>query len=178
MSPGTPHPPVGITAPEAGEAIAVTIEVSERGYRAVLLAVATSRLRFVLPLMAFGAFASLATGFNTTSCMLFAGLFGVVGFVWLYVSWASGSPGVIDLYRPVAYEFSPERIVYAGSAGSGQISWETVSRWRIVADHYLLFVRGGSFLMVPIQDVARDDRARFEALLRAAIVRRSRGRAR
>ncbi|MDP2400980.1 MAG: hypothetical protein Q8M66_03290, partial [Actinomycetota bacterium] len=87
------------------EPLTVRVEVTMAGYRAVLLAVTASKLRFVLPLMAFFGFGALATGFNAHSFLLLSGVVGVLAFVWFYVNWASGSPAHRDVYVPVTYSF-------------------------------------------------------------------------
>ncbi len=158
---GTEERPAG----ESAVRIAANVQVTRHGYRAVLLASAISKLRFVLPVMAFFAFGALAAGFTAHSFLLLVGLVGVVAFVWFYVNWASGSPAHQDVYMPVEYVFAPDGIEYAGDPEAGTIAWDRMRRWRVLAHHYLLYTDTASFLLVPADAVEPQLRAAFEQLL-------------
>lgn len=145
--------------------MSVSVAVTRDGYRAVLLGISISKLRFALPIMAFFGFGALAAGFDTHSLVLLTGLAGVVLFVWFYVNWASGSPAHNDVYVPVRYVFTSEGISHESDLGSGTIPWSRIRRWRLRAKHYLLYTDVVSFLLVPVDAVAPDGRGVFEALL-------------
>ncbi|MDZ4180017.1 MAG: YcxB family protein [Coriobacteriia bacterium] len=147
------------------EPLTVRVEVTMAGYRAVLLAVTASKLRFVLPLMAFFGFGALATGFNAHSFLLLSGVVGVLAFVWFYVNWASGSPAHRDVYVPVTYSFDAEGIRYAGQGGEGSIPWTRIRRWRIRSNHFLLYSDMTSFILVPVAALSTHDARRLESLL-------------
>ncbi len=146
--------------------IRVTSALTPEGYRAVLLHLSALRLRFVVALMSFFGFASLGAGFNTQAFMFLGSLVAVILTVWGYIVWNVSSPSRIELYEPVAYEFGADGIVYAGSSGAGSIEWSRVSRWRYAAGHYLLYVAGASYLLVPETDVAAENAEAFEEMLR------------
>ncbi|MDZ4178862.1 MAG: YcxB family protein [Coriobacteriia bacterium] len=162
---GPGSPDTAVERARAGEPLTVSVTVDQAGYRGVLLAVTASKLRFVLPIMAFFGFGALATGFNAHSLFLLSGVGGVIAFVWFYVNWASGSPAHRDVYVPVTYVFDDEAIHYTGQGGEGLIPWARIRRWRVRSRHYLLYTDVTSFILVPVAALSDDDVPRFENLL-------------
>jgi hypothetical protein len=162
---GSGSPDTAFDRESTGEALTVPVTVDQAGYRGVLLAVTVSKLRFVLPIMAFFGFGALATGFNAQSFFLLSGVGGVVAFVWFYVNWASGSPAHRDVYVPVTYTFDDEASHYSGTGGDGRIPWVRIRRWRVRSRHYLLYTDATSFILVPAASLSEEDTLRFEDLL-------------
>lgn len=167
MTPAEPH------RPEVRAAIELPVTVTQKGYRAVLFAIALGKLRFVLPIMAFFAFAALATGGQRYPLLMMAGLVGVIAFVWLYVNWASGSPSHKDVYLPVDYRFSDDGVEYSSALGTGIIPWERIRRWRFLASHYLLYTDSSAFLLLPASALPEASKGAFEALLAEKVRKRA-----
>lgn len=151
------------------DAVRVTSTLTPKGYRAVLLHMAALRLRFVVTILAFLGFGALGAGFDGPGFFIFIAMIGVVITVWGYIAWNVSSPSRIELYEPVAYEFGPDAIVYASPSGAGEIPWSRIPRWRYAAGHYLLYVTGASYLLVPESCVDAEDIDRLEAVLRERI---------
>lgn len=159
--------------PEVRKALKIPVTVTQKGYRAVLFALALRKLRFVLPIMAFFAFAALATGGQRYPLLMMAGLIGVIAFVWFYVNWASGSPTHKDVYLPVNYRFSDDGVVYDSTLGAGIIPWERIRRWRFLASHYLLYTDSSAFLLLPASALPEAAKGAFEALLAEKVRKRA-----
>jgi len=155
----------------AEDTVRVTVTLTPRGYRGVLLHLSALKLRLVVPLLAFFGFAALGAGFNTQAFAVLSTLGAVVLTVWGYIAWNVNSPSRAGLYEPVAYEFDPEHIVYAGAEGAGTIAWDQVRSWRYASGHYLLYVAGASYLLVPEGDLGAGEVDRFEQLLRSSVKR-------
>jgi hypothetical protein len=157
------------------EAIRVTSELGSAGYRNALLVLSLLRLRFVLPILAFFAFARLADGRLDQALLLFASLIGVFVIVWLWVTWQAYSPSNQRVRKPVEYVFSPERIDFFSEDADGFVEWETLKRWRYISGHYFLHASSASFLAIPGACVAEEDREPLEALFREHIRKGPRG---
>jgi hypothetical protein len=98
--------------------------------------------------------------------VVLVGLAGVFVVIWGYVTYMSRSPAVAVVYAPVRYEFDDSGVRYAGDEGSGEFPWSAVARWRVAADHYLLYVGGSTYLLVPADAFEPAEEMRFAALLR------------
>lgn len=149
--------------------IRVTAALTPKGYKAVLLHLSALKLRLAVPLLAFFGFASLGAGFNAQGFIILAALLGVVITVWGYIAWNASSPSRVELYEPVAYEFGDDGIIYASPSGTGTIDWAQVSKWRYAVGHFLLYVAGATYLLVPERDIAEGEVDAFGALLRAHV---------
>jgi len=147
------------------EPIRITVHLTQSGYRGVLLHLSALKLRLVVPLLAFFAFAALGTGFNTEAFLMLGTLAATLITVWGYITWNTSAPKNAELYLPVAYELDSERIIFAGEAGRGVLEWDRVRKWRYAAGHYLLYVTGATYIMIPEVDLDPADMDRFEALL-------------
>ena len=147
----------------------LTVALTPRGYRGVLLHLSAKRLRLIVPMLAFFGFAALGGGFNAQAFGLLAALAAVLITVWGYISWNVSSPRSTPLYVPVAYEFSDEGIVMADEDGASSLEWTSVRRWAFAAGHYLLYVAGASYLLLPVEGVSGDDTDRLETLLRTHV---------
>lgn len=153
----------------ATRVVRITVALTPKGYRAVLLHLSALKLRLVVPLMAFFGFASLGAGFDTQGVLILSSMVGIVLTVWGYIAWNASSPSRIELYEPVAYEFGVDGIVYASASGAGTIEWGQVAKWGYAVGHYLLYVAGASYLVVPECDIADGEVDAFETLLRAHV---------
>jgi len=159
--------------PDLETTLEALVTVTPKGYRAVLFAIALRKLRFVLPVMAFFAFAALATGGQRYPLLMMVGLIGVIAFVWLYVNWVSGSPAHKDVYVPVRYRFSEDGIEYDSAIGTGAIPWDRVCRWRFFASHYLLYTESSAFLLVGASALSDTAKGTFESLLAEKVRKRA-----
>jgi hypothetical protein len=155
----------------ADTALVVQVQVMPEGYRRVLTHLAVRPLRWVGPIVAFAGFAALGGGRTSEGVLLVGGLVGVFVVIWGYVSYMSRSPSVAQLYRPVRYELDAEGIRYESDDERGEIPWTGVSRWKLAADHYLLYVSGGTYLLVPADAFEPAEELRFVALLREHVAR-------
>lgn len=149
--------------------VRLTTTLTQRGYRGVLLHLSAKRLRLIVPMLAFFGFAALGGGFNSQAYGLLAALAAVLITVWGYISWSVSSPRSAPLYEPVAYEFSETGIVMAGEEGASSLEWSEVRRWAFAAGHYLLYVTGASYMLIPIEGVPASDIDRLESLLRTHV---------
>lgn len=147
------------------EPVQFTATLTLAGYRGVLLHLSALKLRLVVPLLAFFGFAALGTGFNTQAFLTLGSLFATLITVWGYIAWNTRAPNNVELYLPVAYEVGPSEVIFAGEAGQGVLAWQQIRKWRYASGHYLLYVAGASYVMIPEIDIAPADLDRFEALL-------------
>ncbi len=151
------------------DTLRVTTQLTQKGYRAVLLHLAALRMRLIVPVLAFFAFSALAGGFTPQALFLLGSLFAIVITTWGYIAWNVSSPSNIELYLPIAYEFDADGVTYGGTAGVGRIEWSSIRRWRYAADHYLLYVAGATYVVIPGADMPSTDVPRFEAFLRTHV---------
>jgi hypothetical protein len=156
-------------------AIRVTSELGSAGYRNALLALSLLRLRFVLPIVAFFAFARLASGDMQQALLLFGSLIGIFIIVWLWVTWQAYSPSNQSVRKPVEYVFTPERIEFFSEDADGFVEWESFKRWRYISRHYFLHHSSASFLAIPGACVAEEDLDALEALFHEQIPKGPRG---
>ena len=163
---------------EGGPTVRVEARLDERGYRRVLVAQSARRLRFALPLSAFFGFGALAAGRTAVGASLLVLLIGTVLVAWGVIAWRASAPSNRHLYDPIAYEFAATGIGYGSVDGRGAIGWDQLVRWDSVADHLVLYVTGGTFLLVPWDDVGDDQEVELRSMLRQHVRRGPRGRAR
>ena len=156
---------------EANAPVIAEAQVTLKGYRRLLTHLAVRPLRWVAPIVAFAGFAALGGGRNGEAFMLIGGLAGVFLIIWGYVSYMSSSPSVSAIYLPVRYEFGAEGVRYESDGELGEIPWSGISRWKFAAEHYLLYVSGGTYLLVPAEAFVPADELRFVALLREHVAR-------
>ena len=145
-----------------------TATLTPRGYRGVMLHLAARALRFAPPLVAIGGVIAYGSGASATGFTMFAALLAIPLVVWGYVSWLANSPSATVLYTPVAWVFSTERIGYSSAEGDGQIAWSSVTRWRSVADHLMLYTSGSNYVLIPVEDVPVELRAELRELFVAS----------
>jgi len=160
--------------PEPGEPVVVHVELEPSAYRKTLVLLTVTRLRFVLPLLAFFTCAAIGARNVSSAAFLVAGTAGLVLFSWGYIEWQVHSPAAREVYRPVTYAFRESGIEYELDDSGGTIDWTVIRRWRITGAHYVLQAAGGRYLLIPVSSVDYRDRARFERLLDER-VRRGRG---
>ncbi|MBS3956232.1 MAG: YcxB family protein [Clostridiales bacterium] len=145
--------------------VAFTATLTPRGYRGVMLHLAARALRFAPPLVAIGGVIAYGSGASATGFTMFAALLAIPLVVWGYVSWLANSPSAKVLYTPVAWVFSGEQIGYSSAEGDGQIAWSSVTRWRNVVDHLMLYTSGSNYVLIPVEDVPLELRPTLRELL-------------
>lgn len=145
--------------------LAVEVRLQERPYRRVLLLMALSRMRYILPIMFF--FMCGALGARDVSWALFlaAAVALLVLITWGYVEWQVKSPAMSEIYLPVKYRFDAEGLIYTTSEGEGIVEWGGFARWRVVGDHYILQARGARFLLLPTAAFTDAERLELEPFL-------------
>lgn len=144
--------------------------LSERGYRAVMLNIALLRLRWLLLVAAYFVFSALGRGDRPTALIIAGMTGGAIVIAIGYASWASGSPAHQHLYRPIRYTLSEEGLAYEAEGAAGIVEWASVRKWRLVKEHYLLYVGSSSYVLVPADDVGGPERrVIFEAALRTHV---------
>lgn len=144
---------LGDDAGEIDPSVAFTAELTERGYRRVLIHLAALKLRFVPPVLAFVGVYAYGVGGRVEAAGFFLAALALPISVWGYLSWVSGSPRSQVLYTAVSYVFGPLGITYASSAGDGEIDWARITRWREAVGHILLYVSRASYILVPTEEV-------------------------
>ena len=160
---------------DESSAIVVESRLEQGAYRRMLLILSLQRLRFLLPILVFFAFAALASRSFEQAFFLFAAFLGTLIIVWLWVTWQAYSPSNAVVRQPVRYSFAAERIDFRGADQAGIIEWGAIKRWRYVSGHYLLHHSSASFLAIPEGCVRTDDRDQLEALFRERIAKGPRG---
>jgi hypothetical protein len=155
----------------ADSPIIAEAHVTPKGYRRLLTHLAVRPLRWVAPIVAFAGFAALGGGRTGEALVLIGGLAGVFLIIWGYVSYMSSSPSVSVIYLPVRYEFDDRGIRYESDGECGEIPWSGISRWKFAAEHYLLYVSGGTYLLVPAETFEPAEEQRFATLLREHVAR-------
>ncbi|MHB9002667.1 MAG: YcxB family protein [Coriobacteriia bacterium] len=166
--------PAGRPPESPDAAIEFKSQVTEAGYRRVLMRVALRRLRWVLPFLAFFGFAALGRGDLDLAWFWLAMGAGTMLIVVAYALWVSGSPSASKAaMEPVGYRADDEGLHYESADGRGLIEWSQVRRWEVAADHYLLYVGAATYLLVPVHDLCLvDGRDGFESTLRSHVVPR------
>lgn len=144
----------------------MTLTLTERGYRGVLLHLAARRLRFVPPVLGFAAFVAYGAGARAQAVTLFLGALAIPIVLWGYLAWVSKSPNARSLYETTTYEFTDGGILYRSAQEQGRVDWDQVSRWREVAEHVLVYLTGSTYLLLPVGELDPALRAGLERILR------------
>lgn len=163
---------------EGGVVVVADVQLTERGYRRVLVHLSALRFRFVVPVLAllvFGSVASRDAGAGYLSVYSFVGLLLIAS---AYVEWQVRSPANRGVYEPVRYEFAEGEIVYHTPSGDGSIAWSSIVRWRYASEHFVLHASWGAFLLIPAESLVEGTASDLETLLRANVARSPRGPAR
>jgi hypothetical protein len=147
----------------------LTVTLTERGYRGVLMHLAALRLRFVPPALGLAALLAYSAGMRTEAIGLFAAALAIPIVLWGYLAWVSASPSSRALYVPVEYELTGSALVYRSQEGDGEIEWEQVSRWREAAEHILIYLAGTTYLLVPLSELEPAVRDALEGHLRERV---------
>lgn len=158
--------------------VVADVRLTESGYRRALVHLSALRLRFVAPVLAAVAFASIASrdsGTGVLSVYSFVGLFLVT---WGYIEWQVRSPVNRQIYEPVHYEFAEDGVRYRTGEGEGEIAWSAITRWRFAAGHYVLHAAWGAFLLLPEESLVTGTAQDLEDLLRLHVARGPRRHAR
>ena len=145
--------------------LAIETQLTARGYRSVLLHLAALRLRFAPLALGMAGMLSYGAGYRTEALGLFGALIAIPIVLWGYLSWLTSAPSSRPLYVPVRYTFTAEGILYESAEGDGELAWEDLTRWREATGHVLLYLSGSRYLVIPVEQLAEEDRTRLEGLL-------------
>ncbi len=152
-----------------GEPLRIHVTLDPKGYRKVLFTIALIRMRFLLPLAAFFGCAALGGGRTSSGIMIVSATVGLLLFMWGYIEWQVHSPAVSQVYLPVDYEVRDDGLHYESASGSGVVTWDTFTRWRMVADHFVLHLKGARFLAIPLASMDVPTATALERVLRTHI---------
>ncbi len=153
-----------MTAP-GGQALVIETQLTERGYRGVLLHLAALRLRFAPLALGLAGMLTYGSGYRTEALGLFGALIAIPIVLWGYLTWLTGSPSSRPLYVPVRYVFDDDAVRFESPEGDGEIPWDDLSRWREAAGHILLYLTGTRYLVIPVEPMPEQTRSALEALL-------------
>ncbi|MDA3936263.1 MAG: YcxB family protein [Actinomycetota bacterium] len=142
-----------------------SVALSRKGYRRVLTRLAYERLRFAVPLLgAIGLFSS-ASGATRAGLLSFAALLGLPIAIYGLVSWQVYRPGRSPIFAHLEYRTTDEGLVFGPRGSLRIVEWGEFKRWREVADHVLLFVKGSQYVLIPTHSLTPDERDDLISLL-------------
>jgi Ca2+/Na+ antiporter len=114
--------------------------------------------------------AALVTVFAITQTMYILLLVAWVPFVvylaiGIYGAYKESGDEKNMAFLKTRYKFSDTGIIIDTANGQGQLKWEQVGRWKIIADCYVLQLKNGPILAIPETAVNVQQTPKFKAIL-------------